>query len=790
MTEGNDQERPAQNALQPAGRNPGAVALYDPKVVVPEDDDSIDLREYWRVLVKRRWTVFGVLAIVVAATVMATLLMVPEYRATATVEINPQAARILAYEDFDGAQRSGANTQQFLTTQYEILRSRSLAEAVVREHGLENHPEMTGDIRQRSVLAEARAIVGLLAGVLRPAGETHAAESAEVDTLRQAANQFRNRIEVQPVRNSHLVHVSFVSFDPVFSATITNAIVKEYIEGTMQRRYDAGSEARQFLQAQLDEMRIALERSDRALADFAREARVADLSENQQMARAGLRSLNDRLESVRKELVQLAGWRELVQQGRVEHLDPVVNSESLAQLQQRLLDASAEYASKSERFLDGYPAVAEILRRMELLREEIASERQRIADGILGRFDTLRAEESALEQAIAEREERIMALNEQGVQFNILRREFETNRELYDGLLQRMKEIGVAAGVQENNISVIDVAQTPNSAFKPAMGKNLAIASMLGLMVGVALALLLEFLDSTLRRTEDVERLIDRPVLGLVPLLRTGDRGRGRRRRRAASRKGPRADRSLTHYSATHPGSSVSEAFRSLRTSLMFSTPEGMPRSVMVTSASPSEGKTSTAANLATVLAQNGSRVLIIDADLRKPSLHKDFGKPRSPGLTNSIAQVQRSGSLETPAIHETDVDGLALMPAGHSTPSPAELLSSSRFSQVIADCRSIYDYVIIDAPPIIGLADAVILSRIVDGVVLVAAAGQTGKENFRVAVRRLQQVQAPVLGVVLNRVDLESPDYAYYSSYYYNYEGSSSGSADDSPRLESARPS
>ncbi len=781
MSRENERERPAHNALQPAGRYAGSVALYGPQGGTVEDDDSIDLREYWRILAKRRWVVFGVLAIVVAATLMATLLMVPEYRATVTVQINPDGARILAYEDFEPAQRGGASSQQFLTTQYEILRSRSLAEAVVRKHGLQDHPELTGEIRQRSVLGEVRALAGLLARALRPASDSYAAERTESDSVRSAAMRLRDRIEVQPVRNSQLVNVSFVSFDPALSAAIANAVAREYIEGTMQRRYDAGSEARQFLQAQLDEMRIALERSDRALADFAREARVADLADHQEMARAGLRSLNESLESVRKELVQLAGWRELVQQGRLEHLDPVVNSVTIAELQKRLLDASTEYASMSERFLDGYPTVSETLRRMDLLRQEIAAERQRIADGILGRFDTLRAQEAALEQAIAEREERIMALNEQGVQFNILRREFETNRELYDGLLQRMKEIGVAAGVQESNIAVIDVAETPNSAFKPAMGKNLAIASMLGLMVGVALALLLEFLDSTLRRTEDVERLVDRPVLGLVPLLRERDRDQGQRRRRA--------ERALSHFSATHPGSSVSEAFRSLRTSLMFSTPEGMPRSVLITSASQSEGKSTTSANLATVLAQNGSRVLLIDADLRRPSLHKDFGKPRSPGLTNSIAQIEQGGILETPAIHETDVERLSLMPAGHSTPSPAELLSSERLAKLIADCRSIFDYVIIDAPPILGLADAVVLSRMADGVVLVAAAGHTGKENFRVAVRRLQQVQAPLLGVVLNRVDLESPDYAYYSSYYYNYEETRPGS-DDAPRRDATRPS
>jgi polysaccharide biosynthesis transport protein len=770
MTFGTDRERPGHH-LKPVSSNGGQVTLYAPDAPAFEDDKNFDLREYWRIIVKHRSSILSVLATVLVATLVATLLMLPEYRATATLQINPEGARILSYTDFEPSTTGGLGSQQFLTTQYGVLGSRSLAEAVVRKHGLADQPEFTGERRQRSVSAELRTLASLLTGALQSSGDSHADDSvqegeaaAEERRIRAATNLLRERIEVQPERNSQLVHVSFVSFDRELSAQIANAVVREYIESTMQRRYDAGSDARVFLQEQLQEMRIALERSDWELADFARRVRVSDLSANQEMAREGLRSLNDSLETVRQELVQLAGWRELVQQGRLDHLDPVANSATIAELQKRLLDAATEYASLSERFLDDYPTVAETLRRMELLRAEVAAERRRIADGILGRFETLRAQETALERALAEREERIMALNEQAVQYNILRREHETNREMYDGLLQRMKEIGVAAGVQESNIAVIDAAQVPGSAFRPVLTKNLAMASMFGLMFGIGLALLLEFLDRTVRHAEDVERLVDLPVMGLVPLVLAHGQG-------AEPRTARLQESELSHFSARRPDSAVSEAFRSLRTSLMFSTPEGMPRTLLVTSTSQGEGKSTTSTNLATVLAQNGSRVLLIDADLRRPSLHRDFGRPRSPGLTNGIAQFEQGASLDRSLIHSTDVEGLSVMPAGHSTPKPTEMLSSNRLSRVIAECREMFDFVIIDAPPILGLADAVVLSRMVGGVIVVVAAARTGKENFRVAVRRLQQVQAPLLGVVLNRVDLKSPDYAYCSPEYYGYQ-------------------
>ncbi len=743
------------------------MVAYEPRASVPgpDEDDSIDLREYWKILVKRKWLIIALLTIVVGAAFVATKLQVPEYRATALVLIEPEATQFLGFQDFD--QQTGRASAEFRASQYEILRSRSLARAVVQAEQLEDHPELTGQLRQRSLSGELRDLSRLLLSAIRPASENPADASGQqgtsADPLDLAANALLKKVEIEPVRNTQVVRVSVVSFDPEFSSRLANALVREYIDSSLQRRFDSGTQARRFLEGQLDEMRIALERSDRALAEFARQARVSDLDQNMEMTRDGLRSTSARLDEVRRELSQLEGWRELARQGQVDHLDPVAGNERLAELEARLQDASIAYRALSEQYTENFPLVAERRRDLESLREEVAAERQKVVAGIAGRLEARIAEQAALERAITQRENQLMDLNERSVQYNILRREFETNRELYDALLQRMKEIGVSAGVQKSNISIIDPAPVPTVAFRPNLQKNLAIASMLGLMIGIALALLLEFLDSTIRRTEDIERQVDRPVLGLIPLLRLRDQ-------RATAATG-RPERALSHYSATHPKSAVSEAFRSLRTSLMFSTPEGMPRVLLFTSPSQGEGKTTAAANLATVLAQNGASVLLIDADLRRPSVHRDFSIPRSPGLTDAISRVSTGTQPEHPVIHGSGVDGLSLMPAGHATPSPAELLSSNQLAKVLSDCRRIFDHVIVDAPPILGLADAVVASRMVDGVVLVAAAGKTGKENFRISVQRLRQVQAPLLGVILNRVDLESPEYSYYSAYYYNYE-------------------
>jgi len=463
----------------------------------------------------------------------------------------------------------------------------------------------------------------------------------------------------------------------------------------------------------------------------------------------------------------------MIENGQAADIPLINENDEIRKLRQQRAELATEYASLSQRFKDDYPTLVELRNQMDTISDQIAEERTLAIRGILSRYNSLSAEAESLRDAIEKREQTILALNQQGVQYNILKREFETNRELYDGLLQRMKEIGVAAGVQENNIAVIDDALPPGGPFKPKLSRNLATAVIIGLMVGVGLALVLEFFDSTIHRTEDLEALTGRPVLGLVPMVKP-------RQMREDHKVEKLPDRAVGHYSAKFPKSSVSEAFRSLRTSLMFSTPEGMPKSILLTSPGPGDGKTTTAINLATVMAQNGSRVLLIDADLRKPRLHRDFGKPQSPGLTNRIASAQVD-SGETSTIFATDVEGLFMMPSGNSAPNPAELLSSQRMTRIISMSGRAFDHVVIDTAPILGLADSMVLSRLVDGVIVVASAGRTSKDSIKSSVKRLAQVRAPVLGVVLNTVDLESPDYAYYSAYYYNYDSDDdAGDGDD----------
>lgn len=751
---------PAQGRhLQPVDVGSGQMAPFDPYQAAFEDEDAIDLREYWRMLVKRKWVVISFLIIVTVAALLSTLLMVPEYRSTATVQVSPDSARIFGYEDFAAEPRAGA--KEFYATQYDILRSRSLAEGIIKSRDLVSHPELTGEASQRGLVAEFRNLGGIVFG--SGGGSADSARN-ERQRLRTAVRNFRSKVEISPVQNSQLVKVGFVSFDPEFAREMANALVDEYTQSTMQRRYDAGADAREFLESQLDEMRVALERSDQALMDFAEENQIANLDERRDMAAEGLRQLNSRLNDVNADLLNLEAWRDQIRTGEIQYLEPVQSDEQIRELQAELAAVNTEYASLSERFMEGYPTMVELRERIDRLRQELDERRQAIAANILSRYNTLLNRQERLEQAIEDREQAIMDLNQRSVQYNILQREYETNNELYDGLLQRMKEIGVAAGAQENNIAVIDPAVAPASPFKPNLPLNMALALVLGLFGGCGLAILLEYLDRTVRATEELEQLMGRPMLGLVPLVKV-------REKRKSDRGLKQPERAVGHYSARYPSSSVSEAFRSLRTSLMFSSIGGMPATLLMTSPGPGDGKTTAAINLATVLAQNGERVLLIDADLRKPRLHRDFGMPREPGLTNRIARLHAEGGKDPSVIQRTDVENLFFMPSGTHTPNPAEMLGSPRMTEILGKYVKVFDRIVIDTAPVLGLADSLVMSKQVDGVLMVVAAGNTGKDSVKAAMKRMNQVGAPVLGGVLNAVDLESPDYSYYSSYYYNYE-------------------
>ena len=699
----------------------------------PRDDDEIDLLAYWRILVKRRWLVLGVLAGTLALALLATLLMPSIYRGTTTLQIDREVMEVLQVEGMQPVEGQG---NDFYQTQYELLQSRALAERVADELNL------AGRVDQLSPPSWWERLTGLL----RP--DQGAPEGAEdkADTseeLRAAARFVLNGTEIEPVRNSRLVRIHFDSQIPQLSARVSTALAEGFIASAIERRFGASSYARNYLEDQLAEMKGRLEQSERALVEFAQEEGLVNMGDGTSLASQNLTELNAQLAAAQAQRIaaQARAAQASGSSGAALPADMLANS-IIRTLQQQRAQLQAEYQEQLQVFKPEYPSMQQLQGQIDALDASIAKELAAIRASVQAEYAAALAQENMLVAKIDELRNATLNVDQRSIRYNILKREVDTNRELYDGLLQRFKEIGVAGGVTANNIAIVDRAQVPQSRYKPNLALNLALGLVLGLMLGVLIALVLEFLDDTLKTPDDIEQRLRVPLLGIIPKL---------------SKESPQE-------AFVDPRSAFAEAYRSVRTALQFSTDQGVPRILLVTSPVPAEGKSTTALTLARNFAQLGKRVLLIEADLRNPSLHKAMNVRAEQGLSTLLAGSAGPGDV---IIDSADAN-LKMILAGPLPPNPAELLSGSRLISLLAVASEKYDQVIIDGPPVLGIADAPILSNAASGTLLVVQAGKTKISTAQTALKRLLAARARVIGALLTQYDAKATGYGYdYESYY-----------------------
>lgn len=724
-----------------AGSRALALDLFEDKRA---DDDEIDLLAYWRILVKRKWLVLGVLGSVVALALLVTLMMPPVYRATATVQIDRDSVQVMQVEGMNNME--GATTPDFLTTQYELLKSRTLAERVANE--LQINAETLERLNastwwQRATSALRPQDDGAdAADAARP--ETAATDASELDTLRDAVNLVSNGLVVEPVRNSRLVRIHFDSTLPAFSARVVNAIADGFIASAIERKFDASSYATKYLEEQLKLMKGRLEESERALVAFATKENIVGTSEGGvSLEGQNLGALNTALAAAQDDRIRAqAAWSQVSGGGALPS-GAIANS-ILNSLQQQRAGLNAQYQQQLKVYKPDYPSMQALKGQIDEVDRQIAQERSAVRASIKAEYDAAQARENMLIAQLEQLRTATLDVDNRSIDYNILRREVDTNRELYDGLLQRYKEIGVAGGVGNNNIAIVDRAIVPTGRYKPSLPLNLALGLMLGLMLGVLLAFVLEFLDDTIKTPEDVEQHLRMPVLGVVPRLK----------------------KETTAEALADPRSAFSEAYRSVRTALQFSTDNGVPRVLLITSASAAEGKSTSALTLARNFAQLGKRVLLIEADLRNPSLHRVLGVRSETGLSSLLAGAASASQV----IMDTDDERLKLILAGPLPPNPAELLSGSRLLSMLTVAAEKYDQVIIDGPPVLGIADAPILSNVVSGTLLVVQSGSTRIKTAQAALKRLAAARAHVIGGLLTQYDAKVAGYGYDYESYYSY--------------------
>ena len=773
-------------ALRIGRRNQEALATLE-----MEQSDAPNLLSYWTILRKRRWTVLAILAVVFTVVLIATLKETPLYEAKALIEIEKENPNIVTAGDL--FEIDSVNST-FLETQYKVLETESLSRRVIRDLGLDRLNEFNPPRHWWSLPQ-----VALSRSVATPASASNPAPDS--DAVYNSLKVFKDRLDIEPLKQSRLVEVSFESRDSVLAARVVNSLTSNYIDQNLELRWDAAEKASEWLSQQLVGVKVKLEKSEDEMQGYARDNGLLFLESEkgttENIVDSRLRELQAALTVAQADRIQKESLYRLVEAGDAGALPTVFDNHEMQELTLRLADFEAQRAQLESTFTPDYPKLKQLQSEIDEAQHTLDTERTRGAKHIENDYFAAVRRENLLQLAFASAQNDANGIAEKSVQYNILKREVDTNRGLYDGLLDRLKQAGIAGGLKESNIRIVDAAVPPKKASTPRVLLNLSLGLLVGLALGIGAAFLQEHFDNSLKTTEDVERILQLPALAMIPSVeslnghsvygssngsgaksgkarrgngngrlvpipsiaeRAGGNGRGNNGLPAPAH-WYRIDELAPQYSA------LAEAFRSLRTSVLLSAAGQPPRSLLVSSAQPGEGKTTISANLAISLAQLGQRVLLIDCDLRRPSVHRAFQIQGSLGVVSYLAGQQEWRA----AVEKTSLPGLDVLVCGPVPPNPAELLSSDRMQKLILDALEDYKFVLVDSPPLLNVSDSRILATLVEGVVLVVKGGETPRELARRAQAYVADVGARVIGAVLNNIDLHREEYSYYRSYSYD---------------------
>ena len=725
----------------PASRDPyGPPGHYAANAAEGRRDGGLNLYEYLRILSKRRWIIISVLGAFVTLGLLRTLMETPLYTATVRLQIDRNVARIVEGGNITPIEGSDF---EFLRTQYELLQSRSMAERVASALKLGDDADFLKP-RQFSPWA---AIRGLIRSEPPPSEESSRKGSLE----RSAARLVLDNRAIKPLPGSRLVDISYADPSPQRAQRIVTAYADAYIASNLDKRFEANAYAKTFLEDQLKQLKLRLEESEKVLLDFAEREQIVVVTERSTIAESNLANASATLGNLASERIKNEQLWKQVETATAIQLPQFLSNAVIEDLRGKRSALVTEYQEKLETFKPGYPAMVQINNKIAEIDRQLASEVRTIKASFKGAYESALNQEGEMKKRIETLRAEVLDLQKRSIQYNILKREVDTNRSLYEGLLQRYKEVDVAGGVGANNVFVVDRAEVPGSPSSPQLLRALMLTFALGLGAGLAAAIVIERLDDTVRSPEEIERISGLATLGIIPKI---------------------AGSKTVEGELADPRSAMSEAYRSLCTAMQFSTENGLPKTLLMTSSAPSEGKSITALAISRHFVTMGLKVLVIDADLRNPSLHKKLGLDNSVGLSNYLA-----GACSPPEVFQrTATPNLAFLASGPLSPNAADLLGNSRLLSLLSLSLEVFDLIVIDGPPVMGLADAQMLSSAVSGTVFIAAAGQARTGLVRGALRRLQLARGPIIGTVLTKFEAKFAGYGYGYGEAYGYGGHSYG--------------
>lgn len=696
------------------------------------------LRELWRIALRWKWVIIGAIAACVLIGIVTTLLMTPQYTATSTIEISREADQVT---EFQGVEReTSVADQEFYQTQYGLLEARTLAERVAGQLKLVDDPEFFDMFGVSSDKPSFELRDGRF-----PA-------SGRQERLRVAGEVLLDNLDVTPTRLSRLVDINFTSPDPGFSARVANSWATNFIESNLERKVQSTSYGREQLQRQLADYKERLDESQRQLVAYASQEQIINLpsqstgpgtsTQERSIVADNLASLNSALTEATAD--RIAAESRFRQAGRGGASSEALSNPAINSLRQRRAELAAQYQQMMVQFEPEFPAAKALQSQIDQLDTSIAREEARVSGGIQLDYRAALQREETLRERVEGLKSDFLDLRRRSIQYNIYQQEVDTNRALYDALLQRFKEIGVAGGVGINNVSIIDPADTPQSPSSPRLLLNLLISILAGLGIGGALALAREQLDDAVADPGEVERRLGLALLGTAPWV----------------------EDETPSEALFDPKSDLFDAYLAIQTNLGFTTEHGVPRSFAVTSTRPAEGKSTTALALATTLTRSQRKVILVDGDMRSPSVHHLGGVGHERGLSNFLSGEDDVASM----IFDMKELGFSAMSAGPIPPNAAELLTGNRLAVLIDRLLETFDHVVVDAPPVMGLADAPLIASRVEGVIYAVESHGIRLSMVRTALNRLAQVNARVLGGVLTKFDASKAHYGYDYVYGYGY--------------------
>ncbi|MBE7369420.1 GumC family protein [Ramlibacter pallidus] len=722
-------------------------------------DDSLTLTDIGRIILKHKWTLLLVISLACAIAAIRTFLSTPVYRSTVILQIERATPRVVRFEN-DPEQERSSDDAVSMRTQQELLKSRSLAERVIDELRLDSSTPSgqaaltLSPARQLGEGAEAPAddeaggdyLGRLMQGYKKMTKPS--TRNAEVLGREAVVRRFLNSVTVEPVRSSRLVKLHVDNTDPQLAARIANSTVQAFIAMGMERRLDASSYAKSFLEDQIKQMKAKLEDSERRLNSYAQANQIL--------------TLDDKTSAINQTYIDYASALAKAEQDRIkaeavlaemrrnpEASSAIVDNKSVQALKERRTKLQIEYQENLRIYKPEFPKMLQIKAQLTEIDVQMKEEIAAASATLQAQYDAAARQENLIRDKVNQTRKQVLTTQDHSIDLNLLKREVDTNRQLYDSLLQRFKELGISGNIVSNNISVVDAAEPSLFPYEPNLFGNLLIGLVVGMLLGGAIVVALEVMDDSIKYPDEVERILGLPLLGIIPKL---NRRRG-------------GNKPVAMEVHEDPRSALAEAYRSVRTALQFSTAEGAPKRLVITSTTRNEGKSTTSLALAINFAQMGQRVLLIDGDMRNPTIHKLLGISNDFGLSNLLSSDNRGDKMITPTV----IPNLSVLTAGPVPPNPVDLLTGPKLLLLLNITSALgIDYVIVDAPPMLGLADSVVLGNQLQNVLFVVQASSTRKAQIKSALRRLRQGGLVPRGVVLTQTLNHAMPQDYESYYGY----------------------